>query len=74
MASGTHLLYCTTYPGYDSAHLGLAVPFGWGINRIRIDSKIGMGGFAVRVAGPLSVFAHGLSMPISRGSPPLIYD
>ncbi|HEX6478577.1 MAG TPA: hypothetical protein VF043_07015 [Ktedonobacteraceae bacterium] len=49
----------------DSALYGHAVPF-------NIVSKciIGIG----KQSGPIFVLAHGVSVPISRGSPPISYD
>lgn len=40
---------------------------------ITIPGSIATCGIGLRNAGPRSAFAHGRSMPISRGSPP-IYD
>lgn len=65
MANSTRLLALTTRLRYDSALHGHAMPFA-GVN-LAIEC-----GFRGKFSGP--VFAiNGLSVPISRGSPPF-YD
>lgn len=59
MATRTNLL---TRLRNDSALCGHAMPFG--LVKLNIDA-IG------KISGPIYVFAQGLSMPISRGSPPI---
>ena len=49
----------------DSALYGCAMPF----CMVR-ECIIGIG----KQSGPVDVFAHSVSVPISRGSPPISYD
>jgi hypothetical protein len=49
----------------DSALYGHAMPFSMVSNCITGTGK---------QSGPICVFAHSVSVPISRGSPPISYD
>jgi hypothetical protein len=49
----------------DSALYGYAMPF-----CMVSECIIGIG----KQSGPIFVFAHSVSVPISRGSPPISYD
>jgi hypothetical protein len=62
MATRINLLSITRLRN-DSALCGHAMPF-FGLVKLNID-VIG------KISGPIYVFAQGLSMPISRGSPPI---
>ncbi len=66
----THLV---TRLRYDSALRGLqsqVVP----TVGVKYDTGISTCGIGSRIAGPRFAFAHGRSMPVSRGSPPLYDD
>ena len=63
-ASRTHWLSITRLRN-DSALYGYAMPF-----CIVRECIIGIG----KQSGPVGVFAHSVSVPISRGSPPISYD
>ena len=64
MATRTQLLNITSLHD-DSALYGYAMSF----CRVR-ECIIGIG----KQSGPIFVFAHSVSVPISRGSPPISYD
>ena len=64
----TRLRYDSTLHGTTMSAVGVKIDTG-----TIITSSIAMCGIGLRNAGPRSAFAHGRSMPISRGSPP-IYD
>jgi len=67
---GSHLV---TRLRYDSVLLGLqgqAVP----TVGVRYGTGITMCGIGSRIAGPRLAFAHGRSIPVSRGSPPIFDD
>jgi hypothetical protein len=64
MATRTQWLSITSLHD-DSALIGYAMPF-------NVVSKCFIG--IVKQSGPIYVFAQSVSVPISRGSPPISYD
>ena len=56
---------CSTRLRNDSALYGYVMPF-----CMVSECIIGIG----KQSGPVGVFAHSVSVPISRGSPPISYD